>query len=293
MTRNILLIAPLLLAVLFSSCSSDDDRPPTATIELETIGLIPLTGGSSYQGWLVVNGQTVPTKKFTNGSRESLEVLASDLENASQFIITIEPKGDIDDNKPSDAKILTGNFTGNSAQLTFENVVADISSVSGQFYMATPTDNAGGVDNGNDEFGVWFMSGTNAPGLTLPKLAKGWKYEGWVDFGGKILSTGTFADVDVTDDGNFFKGSGGTVPEFPGEDFLVLPSQIPLEGITLPAEVKSEKVYITIEPYQDNDPAPFFIKPLSANAGELTGVANPVVMIPNNAVPSGRATRPN
>ncbi len=292
MTRKVLLLATILLGVFAISCSSDDG-PPVATLQLETIGLETLTGGTTYQGWLIVDGQPTPTDKFTNPSGiVRLNVFEEDLEAASQFILTIEPRGDID-NGPSDAKILTGNFNGTSAQLIFQTVVADISSVSGQFYLDTPTDDVNDLDNGNDEFGVWFRDGTDAPGLSLPPLASGWKYEGWVDFGTKILSTGTFSEVNVTDDGNFYKGSGGTVPAFPGEDFLILPSQIPVTGITLPAEVTSKKVFITIEPFQDNDPEPFFIQPLEGTAGITTGVANPVIMDRDAAVPSGRATRPN
>ncbi len=292
MTRKILILTSLCMAVLFPSCSSDDG-PPVARMQLDTIGLQTLTGGTTYQGWLIVDGQPKPTARFTNPTGiVNLDVLASDAEDATQFVLTIEPVGDAD-NIPSNAKILTGDFSGTAAQLSFQPVVADLSTTSGQFFLATPTDNANGVDNDNDEFGVWFMDGANAPGLVLPDLASGWKYEGWVKFDNITLSTGTFSKVDVTDDGNFFKGSGGEVPGFPGEDFLVIPSQIPLTGITMPASVASKKVIITVEPYQDNDPAPFFIEPLSGTAGITTGPDNPVMMISNTAVPSGQITRPN
>ncbi len=293
MTKTKLLIAALLFGVLLNSCSNDDDGPAVATIELETIGLKPLTGGTAYQGWIIVNGQPVSTNKFTNPAGViRLDVFASDLASATQFILTVEPVGDID-NGPSDTKILTGNFNGNSAQLSFQPVVADLSNTSGQFFLATPTDNVGGVDNGNDEFGVWFMNGANAPGLSLPALSSGWKYEGWVDFGTQILSTGTFSNVSGVDDGNFFKGAGGTVPAFPGEDFLVLPTQVPITGITLPAAVTSKKVFITVEPIADGDPKPFFISPLSATAGITTGSGNPVTMLSDTVVPSGIVKRPN
>ncbi len=288
MTRKILVLTTLILGVIITSCSSDDG-PPTANLQLETIGLQALTGGTTYQGWLIVDGQPKPTEKFTNPSGTiNFNMLVSDLEDATQFVLTIEPVGD-NDNVPSAAKILTGNFTGTAAPLDFESVVTDLSVTSGQFFLATPTDDVAD----NDEFGVWFMDGASAPGLNLPDLASGWKYEGWVDFGNKIVSTGTFSSEEVTDDGNFFKGSGGTVPGFPGEDFLIIPSQIPLTGITFPASVLSKRVFITVEPFQDNDPAPFFIEPLSATAGITTGPDNPVVMISNTAIPSGRVTRPN
>lgn len=291
MIRKTLILLSLFSGVLLVSCSSDDDGAPVSNISLETIGLESLTGGTSYQGWLIVNGEPKPTARFTNPTGKiNLEVLASDAKDATQFILTIEPVGD-NDNVPSSAKILTGDFSGTAAPLSFSSVVADISNISGEFFLATPTDNAGGTDNGNDEFGVWFIKGADTPGLSLPALSSGWKYEGWVDFGSKILSTGTFSEVDVTDDGNFFKGSGGTVPTFPGEDFLVLPSQVPITGITLPAAVTSKRVFITIEPFQDNDPNPFFIEPLTGMAGITTGSGNPIQMTPNTAVPSGRVTR--
>ncbi|WP_103068320.1 anti-sigma factor [Aquimarina sediminis] len=293
MTKNFLVLTALFIGVLFTSCSSDDDNAPVVSISLDTIGLEVLTGGSSYQGWLIVNGQPKPTAKFTDPTGVvNLEVLASDAKDATQFILTIEPVGDAD-NIPSDTRILIGNFSGTAAQLGFSSVVADISNVSGQFFLATPTDNENGIDNNNDEFGVWFMNGDTAPGLTLPVLESGWKYEGWVDFGNKVVSTGTFSKANVTDDGNLFKGSGGVVPPFPGEDFLVLPGQVSLPGITFPASVLSKKVTITIEPSNDKDPAPFFIAPLTGTAGITTGSTKPIQMITNTAVPSGRATRPN
>ncbi len=288
MTKKMMAIATIALGLLGVSCSSDDG-PAVANLAIETIGLENLTGGSTYQGWLIVDGQAVATSRFTNPAGTiNLTVLASDLADASEFVLTVEPVGDTD-NVPSDAKILTGTFNGsNSATLNFAPVVADLSSTAGQFFLATPTDD---VDD-NDEFGVWFMNGTSA-GLTLPTLASGWKYEGWVDFGNVTVSTGTFSNVDGRDDANFFSGSGGMIPDFPGEDFLVLPSQIPLTGVTFPAAVTSKRVFITVEPFGDNDPAPFYIEPLSATAGITTGPANPVLMISDTSMPSGRATRPN
>ncbi|MFC5045667.1 anti-sigma factor [Aquimarina hainanensis] len=287
MIQKIKSITLALLAGAVVACSGDDDSaPPTATLTLDTIGLEALTGGTSYQGWLVVEGKVVPTEKFTDpAGKKTFTLLASDLEKATEFSITIEPVGD-SDNTPSKAKILKGTFSGNSAQLDFNSVVGNLSNTSGEFFLDTPTD----TDPSNQEFGIWFMKGSGA-GLVLPELGEGWRYEGWVAFDNVTVSTGTFSKVDVTDDANFFKGSGGTVPTFPGEDFLVKPSQIPLTGIIFPASVVGKKVYITVEPYEDNDPKPFFIKPLSGTAGLTVGSNNPVQMSSNNAVPTGRVTR--
>ncbi|GGX03320.1 anti-sigma factor [Aquimarina muelleri] len=78
------------------------------TITIDIIGLETLNGGTSYQGWLIVDGVAKPISKFTNPSGlVKLEVLVSDIEKATQFVVTIEPKGD-NDNIPSDAKILVG-----------------------------------------------------------------------------------------------------------------------------------------------------------------------------------------
>lgn len=286
--KKILFVVTIALGLLTLSCSGDDDGPPTAIITIETIGLQPLVGGSFYQGWLMVNGVAKPTTKFNNPTGQKMfNVLASDLKDATEFLLSIEAVND-SDNVPSSSFILKGTFVGNSAQLSFDPVVADFANATGQFFLATPTDS----DSQNDEFGVWFMNGTSA-GLSLPILQNGWKYEGWVNFGTKIVSTGSFSIVDATDDANFYKGSGGTIPGFPGEDFLNIPSQIPLTGIIFPASVKSKTVFISIEPVKDNDPNPFFIQPLSGMAGITIGPANPVTMTLNSAVPTGRVTRPS
>ncbi|WP_378187943.1 anti-sigma factor [Aquimarina sp. W85] len=276
----------IIAGLLLTGCSKDDG-PATEVLTIETIGLKPLTGGTSYQGWLVVDGEAKPTERFTNPGTVNLSVVASDLEDATEFLISIEPVNDTDP-ESSGAIILKGKFNGTSAPLDFSSVVADLSNTSGQFVLYTPTDES----NDNDEFGVWFQT-ANGVGLNLPVLGKGWKYEGWVDFNGKKVSTGTFSKVDAIDDANFFKGSGGTIPPYPGEDFLIIPNQIPLTGVTFPGEVTGKEVFITIEPFQDRDPAPFFIKPLRANASITTGLNNPVEMNSDNAVPSGRVTRPS
>ncbi|RZS93765.1 anti-sigma factor [Aquimarina brevivitae] len=283
-----LLAVLILLVVIVQSCSKDDG-PPVVTLDVDTIGLETLTGGTSYQGWLVVDGVSKPTAKFTNPNQTiALTVLQSDAQDASGFYITVEAVGD-NDNLPSDAVVLSGTFNGNSATLDFDSVVGDLANVSGELHLATYTDD----DPDNDQFGVWFSQGLTAPGLSLPALGSGWKYEGWVNFGNRTVSTGTFDDPAATDDANFFRGSGGVVPNYPGEDFLILPSQIPLTGVTFPADVTNRTVFITIEPFEDRDPAPFFIRPLSVNVGAMTGADNPYTMLPNTQEPSGRVVRPN
>ncbi len=292
--KKILVLIALSVGVFFVSCSKDDDGgPSTTTIALDTAGLKVLSGGSTYQGWLIVDGKPKPTSKFTDPTGiVNLEAFTSDIEKATQFILTIEPYRDEDD-APSDSKILIGNFNGNTADLDFASVVADLKATSGEFVLKTPTDDVGGVNNGNDQFGVWFVNSQENASLVLPVLASGWIYEGWVDFESKILSTGRFSKVTGIDQGNFYSGSGGSIPEFPGEDFLMIPNQVPVSGIELPAEVTGKRVFITVEPIKDFDPAPFFIEPLSGVAGITTGTSNSIVMNSNTTTPSGIVTRSN
>lgn len=280
------LAVSLILASSINSCSSDDG-PPVSILEVDTIGLENLSGGSTYQGWLLVDGESKPTNKFTDVSQTlRLTVLESDAQDATGFYITVEPVGD-NDNIPSDAIILSGAFNRNSASLDFESVVGDLSNVSGELHLATYTDD----DTDNDQFGIWFSQSNNAPGLNLPTLQSGWKYEGWVNLGNKIISTGTFTSVSETDDANFFKGSGGVEPNYPGEDFLFLPSSFPLTEVTFPINVTNKNVFITIEPFEDRDPAPFFIRPLTVTTGSATGAENPYVMLVDSSQPSGRVIR--
>jgi len=84
----------------------------------------------------MVNGSPISTGRFNTASTNSTQtfsVVAADLEAATQFILSLEPANG-DDPAPSNIKILMGSF------------VTD-----------TPTDNTGGVDNGNNDRGVWFI----------------------------------------------------------------------------------------------------------------------------------------
>ena len=141
--------------------------------------------------------------------------------------------------------------------------VADFSEATGKYFLATPTD---GNSDMNEESGLWFIdnsTGTKEAGLTLPTLAAGWKYEGWVVINSIAVSTGTFTNPAVADDNastSTFKGTESDGPAFPGEDFLQnAPENL---GVDFPIDLRGKTVVVSVEPDPDNSTNPFTLKPL-------------------------------
>lgn len=280
--------------MLVASCSNDDDNnSSTSNINLNLTGLENLGADYRYEGWIIVNGSPLSTGVFTVNdagvlSATSFTVANSNLTAATDFVLSIEPAVDTDP-APSNTKILSGSFAGNSANVN-SNLVADFSSASGKYILATPTDN----DNGNEASGVWFLdnsSGSPMTGLNLPTLAAGWKYEGWAVFAGGPVSTGTFTDPAMADDNaatSPYKGTAGNGPGYPGEDYLMGAAA----GENFPTDLKGKTIVISVEPDPDNSPSPFTLKPLAhmvpANAMDHTVIdmgAGPVTQL------SGTVTR--
>lgn len=273
---NLLTLA--LVTLLFISCSNDDDGgedpippPPTAVLKVTLNGTEPLDMAYVYEGWIMVNGNPVSTGRFnTTAATTTMDftVLESDLNAATAFILSIElAQGD--DPEPSDTKILSGNFVAGAASLSIGDVLGNFADTanpfSGSFLNKTPSDNTGGVDNNNDQNGVWFIQNPTTPGLiNLPTLAAGWKYEGWVDFDGTPLTTGKFTMASGVDSSSPYSGNE-MVPPFPGEDFVQnLPNGI--DGDTT-----GKTVIISIEPDFPTDPnEPFFLKPITGMQGPNT-----------------------
>ena len=289
----------------FISCSSDDNTNTNdiQNLELSLTKLQNLGSDFVYEGWIIVNGAPQSTGVFSvddDGklSKTTFELKRELLNIATAFVLTIEAKGETGQEAltPSKTKILSGNFSDNSASLN-TGIIGSFSSASGSFILATPTDNANGVNNMNDENGVWFLNPTTtppSPSLSLPVLDEGWQYEGWVITNGTPLSTGTFTNVAATDNSAPFSGPvalpspNGSDGFFPGEDFLInAPSEI-----TFPLDLRGKTVVITIEPNPDNNPKPFSLKPLIGTAGQLT-VPNQTSMTNNSdlSFPGGLVKR--
>jgi hypothetical protein len=284
-------------AFIFFGCSKDEtptqSQPTTSTLKLNISGLEDLGSSAKYEGWIIVNGSPVSTGTFTvdaSGtlSQTDFDVDATNLSNATAFVLTIEPNPDSDP-APSETHILAGSFSGNTSSLSISHSAAlgdDFTSATGTFILATPTDGA----MTNENSGIWFLdlgTGSPAQGLFLPTLPAGWKYEGWAVINGTPVTTGKFTSTTLADESDPYS-STQPGPPFPGEDFLMnAPS-----GLSFPTDISGGKAVISIEPDPDNSTSPFTLKPLVGdipmNATDHTNYAMSTNL---SSFPTGIVTR--
>jgi len=250
------------------SCSVDDDSPVVITDKTLTLNINELEDVGEnfiYKNWLIVNGPPVSAGTFsvnTEGvlSKTLFTIPSTVLDNATQYVLTIEPDQDTDPT-PSKVHVLAGDFISNSAEVSIEHSAAlgtNFSTAAGNYILATPTD---GNNSNNENSGVWWLDNSTAikeAGLTLPSLPEGWEYEGWAVIDGTPVSTGKFTSVSGADSAMAFSGPMGG-PPFPGEDFLI---NAP-EGLTFPLDLSGQVVVISVEPTPDTSPKPYSIKPLA------------------------------
>ncbi len=289
-------IMMLFLALgFFSSCNDDDTDNPSvemASFDLSLDGLEDLGSAYAYEGWIIVDGSPVTTGVFTidadgNASASNFEVAKSDLDAATAFVLTIEPSPD-NDPAPSAVHILAGDISGGSADLTIDHGAAlatDFNSVGGNYILATPTDS----DETNENSGIWFLdnsSGIAQEGLDLPSLPEGWMYEGWVVIDGVPVTTGTFSSASGADNFDGFSGANGG-PPYPGEDFL----QNAPSGLSFPVDLSGKTAVISVEPFPDNSPAPFALKPLVGAIPENAPTHSIIEIGQNLVFPSGSIER--
>jgi hypothetical protein len=283
----------LLFGMLFIACNDDDDDMMTSDLNVNIDGLQDLGDDYAYEGWIMVDGSPMSTGTFTvdsdgNMSETSFEVDETNLSDATAFILTIEPSPD-NDAAPSDVKLLAGDFSGSSADLSISHDAAlgtDFSSAAGSFILATPTNG----NNTDENSGIWFLELPMPPStsLVLPDLPAGWTYEGWAVSNGTPLTTGKFDDPSAADQFDAYSG-GMMAPPFPGEDFL----QNAPSGVSFPLDLSGGMGVISVEPVPDNSPMPFVLKPL------VGSIPNPAddhnnYMMANNASqtnPEGTASR--
>ncbi|SDS00458.1 hypothetical protein SAMN05216503_1662 [Polaribacter sp. KT25b] len=253
------------IATFFVACSDDENTlATTGDLTVDLTGLEELGSDFVYEGWLIVNENPVSTGTFTSVSfPQTYTVGINDLQTASKFVLSIEPAGETGEAalEPAATKILEGDFSGNSANVSSTGIVGDFSTSWGKYILATPTD----ADDTNEASGIWFLDNSETAtvaGLSLPTLTDGWKYEGWVVLNGTPVSTGTFSAVDLADDNaaiSPYKGTTGNGPSYPGEDYLMGSAA----GVNFPTDLKGATVVISVEPSPDNSAAPFTLKPLA------------------------------
>jgi hypothetical protein len=267
-----ILIARRLWPLLFAACLIASVPAAfgteTAYIAIDAGGLEDLGPGWAYEGWLIVDGAPVSTGTFTVGgngdlSRSTFAAEVADLDLVSTFVLTIEPVPD-DDPGPSEVHMLGGDFEDGVAHITVDHPAAlgdDFASASGAFILAAPSAGAGG-DYVN---GIWWLDLDAGPGpaYSLPTLPAGWAYEGWVVGEDGPMSTGVFTSVVGADsDGAGVYSGPYDAPGFPGQDF-----------VTQPVDLTSGfAAVLTIEPFPDNGPSPFTLKPLIDGSIEDVGM---------------------
>nr|NQU90958.1 anti-sigma factor [Bacteroidota bacterium] len=297
--KRIALIS-LVALVMAGACKKKDDENPqpdpmTKNLTLDISGLENLGSHYAYEGWIIVDGAPVSTGVFMvddNGkmSKSTFSISETVLDNASTFVLTIEPSPDSDPS-PSSVHILAGDFSGSGASLMVDHGAAlgnDFVSVAGTFILATPT-----TSTMDDELsGVWFLdlsSGSPAVGLmNLPALPDGWVYEGWAVTNGVPVTSGRFSVADMADYSAPYSGTDAAGPPFPGEDFV---SNAPM-GVNFPTNLSGGKAVISIEPEPDNSPNPFLLKPLVGDV-PANAMDHKTYMMNNNAAgfPTGTASR--
>jgi hypothetical protein len=262
-------------AAALAACGGGNDNA-NPSINVQISGLENLGASSVYEGWLIVNGAAKSAGRFTVNdqgvmSQNSFSATSSDLASASSYVLTIEPKNDLDPG-PTKTHLLAGDFDAAKSRATLNVAHSaalgnDFTKATGKFFLATPTNNAS-----TDDQGIWWIeatAGTMLPGLNLPTLPEGWVYEGWVVVDGKPTTTGRFTRVDRVDsDGGGPAAGPNDAPAFPGQDFINPAKKLP-GGMAV----------ILIEPEPDNSPAPFLLKPLLTNPiRNATGPSNSQTM---------------
>lgn len=264
------LVFVLIVAFAFVACEKEMDdsmqeKSAKSKLDLSFDGLSPLGPDYRYEGWLIVDNMPVSTGKFniTPSGQMSPRVFNVDkdyIENATMFVLSIEPQPD-NDPAPSSTKILGGVFSGGMADLSINHPAAlatDFATSMGKYILATPTNGP----NTNEKSGIWFLSlESESPmeGLDLPELPAGWIYEGWTVIEGMPVTTGTFMKTsEMVDNFDGYSSQENPGPPFPGEDFLMNAPG----GLTFPTNISGGIAVISVEPYPDNGPEPFAIKPL-------------------------------
>lgn len=286
-------------ALFVAGCDSGDvveQEVAKVQVRLELENLPPLEDGFAYQAWARIGFEDHPSERFNvaengsfvNGGGQFIQnafIFPIDLSEASRVFVTIENKSDSDE-EPSGTVVLAGDVSGSVAALSTAHPMALGTSFEGQTGTFMLLNWASGASP-DETSGLWFMGGSRSnptAGLSLPSLPEGWVYEGWIDKGGALVSTGAFREDDTHDLERRY--SQTDTPGFPGEDFL---ENAP-DGVTFPLDPSGGTVHVTVEPFPDDTAAPFGIFVLSGTVPSSPTAATAYPLNTAVAAPEGTAT---
>ncbi len=326
----------LLAGIIFLGPSCDDEnagdfkgiffsRPPRELRDGQGffelwLGFPNGTGGKDWISIMKFDNVESTNRPFLNGTVPQVTLPDRDVMEAVSAAISIELENDPDPSTPNRI-FMSGDFAAGVAVLDLRGEDAigldltDTSTISGRFVLATPTDTI----STNEESGVWFVDtpfgmGPQGPGLKLPALPSGFRFEAWVaTFSETVcISTGTFTSASGTDSNGAGPNAGPmTPPAFPGEDLYFDAFNEDVQGRDVDASIQQAyldtfafpinirrligmnpitgtddrwDVVVSIEPVPDNDPyEPFAIFPL-VKFGPIFESANTVVRMDNFAL---------
>jgi hypothetical protein len=252
--KSALLLFILILLIAFFGCENEPDIvtvPDEGTQITVNLQNLPAIGDTvSYVVWLYYPVVTeVPVKVgvidnvTAQTASKTFPLFLTDLRTSSSVVITIQSPNDT---VPGATRVMAGTIQANSGQLNISNALAvgaALDSAQGNYTLFTPTDTL----NAEQRSGVWFVNyngGDLLPGLVnMPVLAAGWRYEGRVEVGGIVLSTGRFTNPNQADAQAPYSGTHRQIG-FPGEDFLYNSPA----GITFPFNLGGARLNLVIVP---------------------------------------------
>lgn len=222
-------------AMLLWNCEQTELLDETGRLEITDFSLPMLPEGYNYQGWLLVGGTYVSVGTFNidsinNNRARFSNIETSDLALAEAFAITVE---NASSPAPSNFVLLVGDFDGNSAELATNKTTSNgITSLGNKISASYTIQNATiPVDQtGNDTpNGIWFFKGSGTQTESTISLEYGeLRYQAWLstilDNAPKYVNMGIITSDSIRDLSNIYTSYNTNVPDFAGEDFLVLPS---------------------------------------------------------------------
>ena len=245
------LIPIIIICICFVSCDESTNDSTSRALLLNVSGLrvagpdydyflyADLGNDYKYLGSFDINTSGNANNSFYNLSEENLAITHG-------FLITLQLM-ESDTEQPSGTSVLRGNLINKGAPMTVVHddiLPINFESISGSFFLETPTDN----DMDNHQNGLWF--GNTESLLDLPELPNNWTYESWVLLQDTIsLSLGKFRTVSGSDDSDTYSGSSAGY-NYPGEDFLV---NSPDTALDFPYDLRQRFTWISVEPIPDND----------------------------------------